>query len=809
MKIIKIVTLLIASLVIGYCLNIYTFPLIVKEADGFNEIAIKFSFLSKSGILGIKSFDENGLLAIDQKKTISVEQTKIKKDHGYVRGLTVYTYEILVPVKDSHRTIFEFHGEDNILFINDIKVNNKSINLDNFFNNIISNSYYNYGTIDSIPGYFFKFSNDEIAIDVTKALNLVHITNDEKEKLDQEYKELNILITFFVIIATFLINYLIFICLRNVGTSKIENVYLLLISLISLIILINTSYYQLLENALRVLNSNIDDNFRNNFNIFELNFLPLITIIPFCIIISFLINKKILKNIGIVPAAVIALIIFTDNCILNVLGIRLNFKMGDNYANEFKYFLDFLIKYINSESGILMSLGLLLCVLLSVSSFLFRFNIVQKKVISVSLLPLGVIIALGLLPPNSPSNDFKLANPFQINGWSFSKIGNFNAVYSEDYSQRKNLNLKWISKSGLNNRRNIIILIVESWGCNFTYICGKGPSYMPKIEKLVHRGLFFDNYYSIIPSTSLSYTSIVKSVPVIQSAFKINDSNDHAGDLSYKSHPLVFVDRLYSENDLINAFHNNNYKTSFISSGDLVFGLDKALQLSPYDEIIDAKNLVFDNIKERGVFNSVNDEQLFDYIISKIKTEKSNFLYVTATLNNHSPYNSPLGFNNMNKAFEYTDNAIYNFVTELKDLGYFEHGILVLTGDHHAWGDTNISDPVSPNFINKVPLIIIDDKSHENVNHHEFSHASLGVLLQYLELPEYKMNKFNVNPLQDDDSELIFGYDYDRISYITIKKDERRATIVLDGDDSEFLEKDAFSDDEMNDILGYIATFRR
>lgn len=37
---------------------------------------------------------------------------------------------------------------------------------------------------------------------------------------------------------------------------------------------------------------------------------------------------------------------------------------------------------------------------------------------------------------------------------------------------------------GLNQKKNVILVLVESLGCNFTYICGSGPAYMPKVEKI-------------------------------------------------------------------------------------------------------------------------------------------------------------------------------------------------------------------------------------------------------------------------------------------------------------------------------------
>ena len=175
-------------------------------------------------------------------------------------------------------------------------------------------------------------------------------------------------------------------------------------------------------------------------------------------------------------------------------------------------------------------------------------------------------------------------------------------------------------------KKNVILVLVESLGCNFTYICGSGPAYMPKVEKIAKNNLLFDNYYSSVPSTSLSYLAINKSIPVISTR-------------PNQTLSLPYREKLYAENDLTQAFKRNGYNTKFISSTDLVFEMDKSIAFTSYDEVIDAKHKLFKKYQDRYVFNSVSDEVMFDEIINLTKQENGNFFYVTKTASNHSPYN--------------------------------------------------------------------------------------------------------------------------------------------------------------------------
>ena len=81
----------------------------------------------------------------------------------------------------------------------------------------------------------------------------------------------------------------------------------------------------------------------------------------------------------------------------------------------------------------------------------------------------------------------------------------------------------------------------------------------------------------------------------------------------------------------------------------------------------------------------------------------------------------------------------------------------------------------------------------------------------YLNLPDYKYSKFNVNPFnnKDNNSEILFAYDYAQMNKLHVKYKNRLFTVIMNGNDTVFEdEKNQFSDDEVNDTLGYISWFR-
>ena len=157
--------------------------------------------------------------------------------------------------------------------------------------------------------------------------------------------------------------------------------------------------------------------------------------------------------------------------------------------------------------------------------------------------------------------------------------------------------------------------------------------------------------------------------------------------------------------------------------------------------------------------------------------------------------------------------ALKNFIKNLEDIHYFDNGIIVVTGDHVGWASNNnvdFSTVASQMDLHKVPLIVINGKDHGVVmDDVSFSHTSLGVMLEYLMLPKYYQNKYQINPLVDHNSnEYVFHYDDQKINTVNIKFGSKEDEILLDGDQTRFL-GNAFSSEEKDIALGYLSWIRR
>ena len=235
--------------------------------------------------------------------------------------------------------------------------------------------------------------------------------------------------------------------------------------------------------------------------------------------------------------------------------------------------------------------------------------------------------------------------------------------------------------------------------------------------------------------------------------------------------------------------------------------------MSDYNYISFNSDSFYDSSKKNGVFFSATDEELFAKILHDLKLSKEPVFFMTTTISTHTPYIVPWGSHSIEKAYAYSDMALKNFIKNLEDIHYFDNGIIVVTGDHVGWASNNnvdFSTVASQMDLHKVPLIVINGKDHGVVmDDVSFSHTSLGVMLEYLMLPKYYQNKYQINPLVDHNSnEYVFHYDDQKINTVNIKFGSKEDEILLDGDQTRFL-GNAFSSEEKDIALGYLSWIRR
>jgi len=256
-----------------------------------------------------------------------------------------------------------------------------------------------------------------------------------------------------------------------------------------------------------------------------------------------------------------------------------------------------------------------------------------------------------------------------------------------------NNNPKVINFSQKEQRKNIILIMVESLSAEYMGIFGDTKHLTPNLDKLAKQSLFFDNFYATGTRTVRGMEAVNLSVPPTPGRSIVkrpkNDTLDSIGKiLKAKNYDTKFIYAGHGYFDNMNDFFSKNGFT-----------------------IVDRLSFDDDEITFSNVWG-VCDENLLDKTISEAdksyKNHKPFFSFVMTT-SNHRPYTYPdnkidiPSHTGRDGAVKYTDFALGEFIKKVQTKPWFKDTIFVILADHNGGSAGKTSLPL---FRYKIPLFI-------------------------------------------------------------------------------------------------------
>lgn len=766
----KFIIFFVTAFFLSSILYSITVDFVLPKIEYVNKIKFRMAFLN---------YDDLLVVALKERltdKTHTLTKTSIRKSNF------LNDYQLELPYQYAPSLYFIF-GESNPvdIAISNITVNGKSVDIQKIvegFNEI------GYETVvkDFVVYAHMKSSAMNGALNVHKMTDdFIHISDEELANYNEQdkYLRFTFLIALNVLVLFLLHQVLKLKYIRNYGDKSI---------IIYSMILYGTLF--ILSQLLSHKDIATGNCLENLFYIFK-NY-SLILLLPL-MIYSCIGNQK-LSYRFFAGVFVFAFLFFIgiDHFVQNVFGTRFLFGYAVKFAGNIKDGIPFLINYISTYSGIYFILMMVVVVAL----FGMKVQIIGCPKVGMTVLAILLTASSLAMFWGNDESKFRFLNVFQSNINGVFTSGDYKRPYV-DFRPYSIEQLEYKKLDGLNLRKNVIVVLVESLGCNVTFLCGDEKNYSSYTQELAHENIWFPNYYSNTFNTNGAIFAITTGYSLVAN----KDSST-----------TPFNRELY-QYDLINKFRENGYITAYFSPAPLILDKDKQLKMSDYNYISFNSDSFYDSSKKNGVFFSATDEELFAKILHDLKLSKEPVFFMTTTISTHTPYIVPWGSHSIEKAYAYSDMALKNFIKNLEDIHYFDNGIIVVTGDHVGWASNNnvdFSTVASQMDLHKVPLIVINGKDHGVVmDDVSFSHTSLGVMLEYLMLPKYYQNKYQINPLVDHNSnEYVFHYDDQKINTVNIKFGSKEDEILLDGDQTRFL-GNAFSSEEKDIALGYLSWIRR
>lgn len=228
--------------------------------------------------------------------------------------------------------------------------------------------------------------------------------------------------------------------------------------------------------------------------------------------------------------------------------------------------------------------------------------------------------------------------------------------------------------------KNLIVIQLEAFQDFVINTYYNGQEITPNLNRMIEKDtLYFDRYFS-------------------------NTGKGNTADAEFSSlnslYPLIDgeIYRLYEDNTFNGLpwlMRKEDYKTFAVHGFEGEFwNREAAYPYQGFEDYISMEDMEQDEIIGMGI----SDKSVFRQLIPKLKEQEGSFFSFVITLTNHHPYildeeykslelleeDKDTKFGDYLQTIRYTDEAIGQFIEDLKEAGLYENTVIALYGDHHG-----------------------------------------------------------------------------------------------------------------------------
>lgn len=275
-----------------------------------------------------------------------------------------------------------------------------------------------------------------------------------------------------------------------------------------------------------------------------------------------------------------------------------------------------------------------------------------------------------------------LKNPYEFGDLSSSRAV-VDSLTVKKGNPRKVLN---------NTSPNIIFILLESFGNTLVGPLGGDPLTTPRLNKLIHEGIVFSNFYASGNRTDKALPAILNGYPAQPATSIIKEPK-----------------KTQSLPSLVRIMDSLDYNTSFWYGGDINFAnFNSFVIASGFHEIITMENFDPSNYNSKW---GVHDHVLFNALKDSMKIIEEPFFKVVLTLSSHEPFEVPMqpvfeGRDDLTKfknSVFYADRSIGDFIDWAKKCDWWDNTLVILVADHCRRNSLN--ELVYSDKIFKIPMV--------------------------------------------------------------------------------------------------------
>jgi lipoteichoic acid synthase len=226
--------------------------------------------------------------------------------------------------------------------------------------------------------------------------------------------------------------------------------------------------------------------------------------------------------------------------------------------------------------------------------------------------------------------------------------------------------------SGQGSARNVVIVITESLSAYQSALLGGPRDWLPKLDALARANHYFTHFYANGFNTDGGeIAAFTGHVPV--------------GAAGESTHSLAAFGP--GDGTLPAIAHRAGYGAYYFTTADLAF-LDSGTWLHAlgFDGVEGSEAAFYDGMP-RGQFGAAEDAALFARFEQWLdaRQDARGYVAVLLTVSSHPPFANPRdGKIDIAATFHYIDDELAAFHQQLARRGFFDNGVLLITGDHRS-----------------------------------------------------------------------------------------------------------------------------
>ena len=278
------------------------------------------------------------------------------------------------------------------------------------------------------------------------------------------------------------------------------------------------------------------------------------------------------------------------------------------------------------------------------------------------------------------------------------------------------------------SKPDIILLIVESLSSINSKKVSGSPGLLDAFDELAEEGVLFRNFFANHQASEGGLIALLGGFPPMHFP---------------TATPYMF-DEFAIQKSVIAQYRQQGYIAEFLTNADLAFiGLDHFLNGLGLDRSRGRDDVEAMKLAPRVVQDAPSDAHLYHealLTVGRLMASEKPFLLTIATTSTHLPYTHPSGGPDTAEAvWDWSMQQLTSFYLQLSESGYFENGILLITGDHRQMRpitDVEI-ERYGASARARVPLLAIGNAyTHGRIDDRFFQQSDLLRMLGRIEREE-------------------------------------------------------------------------